>query len=123
MTADPARFASKRLADGIALADAWSAEDHQQIEITLGKGAGSSWYFVNRAPNIVRDAFPAGFRVRLHAKDLRICHDMAARFGVQLPVVESMLAEYAQLIEQGYGDEDISATHRLKQALFPKRGS
>jgi hypothetical protein len=29
-----------------------------------------------------------------------------------------MLAEYAQLIEQGFGDEDISATHRLKQALF-----
>ena len=90
---------------------------------TLGAGAGSSWYFVHRAPNMVRGAYPAGFRVRLHAKDLRICHDMAARFGVQLPVVESMLAEYAQLIEQGYGDEDISATHRLKQALFPKRGS
>jgi hypothetical protein len=26
-------------------------------------------------------------------------------------------------MELGYGDEDISATHRLKQALFPKRGS
>ena len=29
-----------------------------------------------------------------------------------------MLAEYAELIRLGYGDEDISATHRLKQALF-----
>lgn len=95
----------------------------ERVVSTLGAGAGSSWYFVHRAPNMVRGAYPAGFRVRLHAKDLRICHDMAARFGVQLPVVESMLAEYAQLIEQGYGDEDISATHRLKQALFPKRGS
>jgi 3-hydroxyisobutyrate dehydrogenase len=72
---------------------------------------------------MIREAYPAGFRVRLHAKDLGICHDMEARFGVELPVVESMLAEYAQLIEQGYGDEDISATHRLKQALFTKRGS
>jgi 3-hydroxyisobutyrate dehydrogenase-like beta-hydroxyacid dehydrogenase len=43
---------------------------------------------------------------------------MAARLGVQLPVVESMLAEYAELIRLGHGDEDISATHRLKQALF-----
>jgi 3-hydroxyisobutyrate dehydrogenase len=43
---------------------------------------------------------------------------MAARFGVSLPVVDSMLAEYAQLMDQGYGDEDISATHRLKLALF-----
>jgi 3-hydroxyisobutyrate dehydrogenase len=87
---------------------------------TLGKGAGSSWYFVHRAPNMIRGAFPAGFRVRLHAKDLGICRDMAAKFGVELPVVERMLGEYAQLIERGYGDEDISAAFRLKTELFPK---
>ncbi len=85
---------------------------------TLGKGAGSSWYFVHRAPNMVREAYPAGFRVRLHAKDLGICHDMAARFGVALPVVERMLGEYAELIARGFGDEDISATYRLKSELF-----
>ncbi len=85
---------------------------------TLGKGAGSSWYFVHRAPNMVRGSFPAGFRVRLHAKDLAICRDMAARFGVSLPVVERMLTEYAELIARGHGDEDISATFRLKAELF-----
>jgi 3-hydroxyisobutyrate dehydrogenase len=85
---------------------------------TLGAGAGSSWYFVHRAPNMMRGSYPAGFRVKLHAKDLGICRDMAARFGVSLPVVDSMLAEYAELIERGYGDEDISAAHRLKQDLF-----
>ncbi len=89
-----------------------------RVIATLGAGAGSSWYFVHRAPNMMRESYPAGFRVKLHAKDLGICRDMAARFGVQLPVVESMLAEYAELIAQGHGDEDISATHRLKQALF-----
>jgi 3-hydroxyisobutyrate dehydrogenase len=98
---------------------------------TLGKGAGSSWYFVHRAPNMAHGSYPAGFRVRLHEKDLRICHDMAARFGVALPVVERMLREYAELIARGYGDEDISATFRLKEELFertnimaaPNRGS
>jgi len=85
---------------------------------TLGKGAGSSWYFVHRAPNMVRGTYPAGFRVRLHAKDLAICRDMAARFGVTLPVVERMLDEYAELVARGYGDEDISATYRLKSELF-----
>jgi len=89
-----------------------------RVVSTLGAGAGSSWYFVHRAPNMIREAYPAGFRVKLHAKDLGICRDMAARFGVSLPVVDSMLAEYAELIAQGFGDEDISATHRLKQALF-----
>jgi 3-hydroxyisobutyrate dehydrogenase len=92
----------------------------ERVVSTLGAGAGSSWYFVHRAPNMVRGSYPAGFRVRLHAKDLGICRDMAARFGVHLPVVDSMLAEYAQLMDQGFGDEDISATHRLKQALFKR---
>jgi 3-hydroxyisobutyrate dehydrogenase len=87
---------------------------------TLGQGAGSSWYFVHRAPNMARGAYPAGFRVRLHAKDLGICHDMAARFGVSLPLVERMLREYAELIARGYGDEDISATFRLKEELFER---
>jgi 3-hydroxyisobutyrate dehydrogenase len=90
---------------------------------TLGKGAGSSWYFVHRAPNMARGSYPAGFRVRLHVKDLTICRDMAARFGVALPVVERMLSEYAELISRGYGDEDISSAFRLKAELFePSRG-
>ena len=62
---------------------------------TLGKGAGSSWYFVNRAPFMAKNSFPAGFRVRLHAKDLRICREMAAQRGAKLPVVESTLQQYA----------------------------
>jgi 3-hydroxyisobutyrate dehydrogenase len=86
---------------------------------TLGKGAGSSWYFVNRAPFMARQRFPAGFRVRLHAKDLKICRDMAARRGAVLPVVESTLAEYEKLIAAGFADEDISAIYRLTSALFP----
>ena len=94
-----------------------------RVVSTRGAGAGSSWYFVHRAPNMIRESYPAGFRVKLHAKDLGICHDMAARFGVKLPVVESMLAEYAELMKLGFGDEDISATHRLKKALFEASGS
>lgn len=85
---------------------------------TLGKGAGSSWYFVHRAPNILRDAYPPGFRVRLHEKDLQICRAMAARHGVQLPIIEMTLIHYKRLIEQGHGDEDISTLFRLKDALF-----
>ena len=73
---------------------------------------------MHRAPNMVRGSFPAGFRVRLHEKDLKICRDMAAHFGVALPVVERMLGEYADLVARGYGDEDISATFRLKTELF-----
>ena len=115
----------RAVAEAMAFAGA-HALPLDKVLTTLGAGAGSSWYFVNRAPNMVRGAYPAGFRVKLHAKDLGICRDMAARFGVQLPVVEAMLAEYAELMRLGFGDEDISSAHRLKQALFAgaaRRGS
>jgi 3-hydroxyisobutyrate dehydrogenase len=104
--------------EAMAFAHAEGLPLDRLIEI-LGKGAGSSWYFVNRAPFMAHNNFPAGFRVRLHAKDLGICRDMAARHGAKLPVVESTLAQYAELIAQGFGDEDISSIYRLKSALFP----
>jgi 3-hydroxyisobutyrate dehydrogenase len=105
------------VAEAMAFAKAEDLPLDKLIE-TLGKGAGSSWYFVNRAPNIVRDSYPAGFRVRLHEKDLKICRAMAQRHGVQLPLIEMTLVHYRRLIEQGHGDEDISTLFHLKDALF-----
>ena len=105
------------VAEAMAFAKAEGLPLAQVVE-ALGQGAGSSWYFVNRAPFMVRGAYPAGFRVRLHDKDLKICRDMAARHSVALPVVESTLAEYQLLIDAGHGDEDISTIFRLKDALF-----
>ena len=64
--------------EAMAFAHAEGLPLDQLIEL-LGKGAGSSWYFVNRAPFMAHNSYPAGFRVRLHAKDLRICRDMAAQ--------------------------------------------
>lgn len=107
----------RTIAEAMAFARAQGLPLAPLVE-TLGKGAGSSWYFVNRAPFMVNGAYPPGFRVRLHQKDLRICRDMAARDGVTLPVVESVLADYAKLIDEGHGDEDISAVFRLTERLF-----
>jgi 3-hydroxyisobutyrate dehydrogenase len=87
---------------------------------TLSKGAGASWYFTHRAPNMVNDNYAGGFRVRLHEKDLKICRDMAQQHGAQLPLIEMTLLQYRRLIEQGHGDEDISTLFRLKTALFEK---
>ena len=107
----------RAVAEAMAFARAQRLPLETVVE-TLGQGAGSSWYFVNRAPCMIREQFPAGFRVRLHEKDLRICRDMAAASGVALPVVEEVLREYAELIRRGHGDEDISALYRLKRELF-----
>jgi len=108
------------VAEAMAFAQAEQLPLDKVIE-TLGKGAGSSWYFVNRAPFMAKDRFPAGFRVRLHDKDLKICRQMAARHGVELSVIETTLTHYAQLIEGGFGDDDISTIFRLKTALFDQK--
>jgi 3-hydroxyisobutyrate dehydrogenase len=110
------------VAEAMAFAKAEGLPLERLID-TLGQGAGSSWYFVHRAPNMLRESYPPGFRVRLHEKDLRICREMAARHGVQLPVIEMTLLHYRRLIEQGHGDEDISTIFRLKDALFAAGGA
>ena len=92
--------------------------DLGKVIATLGRGAAANWYLANRGPYMERGEFPAGFRVRLHQKDLLICRAMALAAGAELPVVEAALADYAQLIASGHADEDISAIFRLKAALF-----
>ena len=88
------------VAEAMAFAHAQGLPLEQLID-TLGKGAGSSWYFVHRAPNMVRGAFPAGFRVRLHAKDLTSATTWRRASAWRLPVVERMLGEYAELVARG----------------------
>jgi 3-hydroxyisobutyrate dehydrogenase len=108
-------------AEAMAFAQAEGLPLERVIEI-LGKGAGASWYFVHRAPFMARGEYPAGFRVRLHDKDLRICREMAARHGAALPVIEATLEDYAKLLAAGHGDEDISSIFRLKAVMFsPKK--
>jgi 3-hydroxyisobutyrate dehydrogenase len=104
-------------AEAMAFARAEGLPLDRVIEI-LSKGAGSSWYFMHRAPFMARGEYPAGFRVRLHEKDLGICRAMAARHGAVLPIVEATLADYARLIAAGYGEEDISTIFRLKAPMF-----
>jgi 3-hydroxyisobutyrate dehydrogenase len=39
---------------------------------------------------------------------------MAAAVGMPLPIVEMTLENYRQLMDDGHGEEDISAFYRLK---------
>ena len=92
--------------------------DLDKVVATLSRGAAGNWYLQNRGPFMAAGNYPAGFRVRLHQKDLRICQAMAAALGVRLPVIEETLSDYAELISAGFADEDISALYRIKHALF-----
>ena len=91
-----------------------------KVIATLGRGAAANWYLAHRGPFMEKSEYPAGFRVRLHQKDLNICRAMAHDCGAELSVIEATLADYARLIADGHGDEDISSIYRLKAALFAR---
>lgn len=102
-----------------ALAFAQSQQlDIEKLVDTLSGGAGGSWFLAHRGKSMSNDVFEPGFKVALHNKDLKICQAMLEKLGVKLSVVEATREHYEHLIEQGYGDEDISALFRAKCALF-----
>jgi len=87
--------------------------DVEAAMTALAGGAAGSWGLVNRGPNVVRDTYPLGFRVRLHRKDLGIALDAARQLGVPLPLAALVEQWETGLIARGHGDEDVSAIGRV----------
>ncbi len=84
------------------------------IDVVAG-GAAGNWFLDKRGATMVRGSFAPGFKLALHQKDLKICLAMAEKLSIPLPVTQMTLAEYGKLMEQGFGEEDISALYRLKR--------
>lgn len=79
----------------------------------VGAGASGNWFINHRGKPMLRGEYPLGFKVALHAKDLRICQAMAQQAGVELPLSDAVLDDFAKLIDAGHGDEDVSALYRV----------
>ena len=88
------------------------------IEAVSG-GAAGNWFLDKRGPTMTRGVFNPGFKLALHHKDLRICLDSAEKLGLPLPLTERTLRDYAELMAQGHGEEDISALYRLRRPGGP----
>jgi len=104
------------VAEGMALGMK-AGLDMEKVVAAIAGGAAGSWVLDNRASFMVKNDYPLGFRVRLHAKDLRIALEAARELGVTLPV--SALVEQVEsgLIGRGFGDEDVSAMARSIREL------
>jgi 3-hydroxyisobutyrate dehydrogenase len=64
---------------------------------------------------MMQGTFAPGFKLALHHKDLEICRAMTENAETPIPLAEMTLLNYKQLMDQGFGDEDISALYRLKK--------
>ena len=100
------------IAEGMALGLAAGIDIHAAHQAVSG-GAAGSWGLTNRAPNMINNDYPLGFRTRLHRKDLNIALDAARELGVPIPVAAYVEQLETSLIKRGYGDEDVSNIARV----------
>ena len=100
--------------EGLALGDALGLDANTLIS-TLLSGAAGNWFLDKRGATMLRDEFKVGFKLALLHKDLKIVRELARDAGTDRSVIEKSLSDYAVLMAQGHGDEDISALIRLKR--------
>jgi 3-hydroxyisobutyrate dehydrogenase len=109
---------AQAVTEGVSFARALGLPLEKVLEV-VGSGAAGSWFMTQRGRNFITGQYPPGFKLALHLKDLRICHDMARALGGRLPVSDATIPHYEQLVKEGHGEEDISTLYHYNRRLFP----
>jgi len=104
---------NQAVTEALAFASAENLPIEKVIEV-VSNGAAGNWFLEHRGLTMTQGKYATGFKLELHHKDLKICQAMANNNGVDVAVVEKTLKNYAELMQQGKGEEDISALYRLK---------
>lgn len=104
---------NQAVTESLAFAQAQGLDMNKLIEVISG-GAAGNWFLKHRGPSMTQNSFKPGFKLKLHKKDLKICQAMAEQMNFQSLVLDNSLQDYDKLIQEGYGDEDISGLYRLK---------
>lgn len=107
---------AQAVCEGLALGEKLGLKPELLVP-TLAAGAAGNWFLDKRGATMLASNFTPGFKSALLHKDLLIVQQMAADAGIRTSVIEQSLADYAELMQQGFGDEDTSALMRLKRGL------
>ena len=99
------------VAEAVALGQQLDLPMPQVID-ALKTGAAGSWALEHRSTAMLNGSYPLGFRLSLHRKDLGIALDAAKAVQLDLPVTTLVEQLELDLINNGHGDEDVSALHR-----------
>jgi len=106
------------MSEGLLLA-AKAGLDLRKTVSAIAPGAGGSWMFQVRAPQILSGDFRPGFSIDLQQKDLRLVFDLAGRLGLDLAATRLAFAAYDRLIADGHGGD---GNHAMITALEPSAG-
>lgn len=105
---------AQAVCEGLALGEKLGLDGETLIP-TLLAGAAGNWFLDKRGATMLRDEYKVGFKLALLHKDLKIVRELARSAGTDRSVIDKSIADYAVLMAQGYGDDDISALIRLKR--------
>ena len=103
------------VAEAIALGQRLKLPMQQVIE-ALGSGAAGSWALNHRSEAMLQRNYPLGFKLSLHRKDLGIALETANSVELDMPITALVAQLETDLIQKGYGDDDVSALHRWNTA-------
>lgn len=110
---------NQAVTEALAFGEAMGLPMDKVLDV-VGSGAAANWFLEHRGKSMLEGRFTPGFRVSLHHKDLSICREMAGN-APSLPVTEMTIKDYECVMQQGRGDEDISALFRVKQSAYKKQ--
>jgi 2-hydroxy-3-oxopropionate reductase len=96
------------VSEGLVLGAKSGVGPEKIVEVLQG-GLASTRVLEMRGEKMLSGTFDAGFRIRLHIKDLRIALELAREAGVMLPLTEEIEQMMQALRTAGRGDDDHSA--------------
>lgn len=107
---------NQAVTEALAFGEVMGLDMDKVIDI-VSTGAAGNWFLDHRGKTMLTDNYAPGFKLALHHKDLVICQSMLKHTcEASLPMIEMTLIHYQRLMDEGHGDEDISALFRLKKA-------
>lgn len=102
------------LSEGLAFAEHAGLDAHAVLNV-ISQGAAHSWQMENRGHTMVDGEFDFGFAVEWMVKDLKYVVEEATRNGSTIPVTETVLGFYEELVANGDARKDTSSLIRRLQ--------
>ena len=99
------------LSEGLAFAEHAGLDAHAVIDV-ISQGAAQSWQMQNRGHTMVDGQFDFGFAVEWMVKDLKYVVEEARRNGSTVPVTQTVLGFYEELVQDGDARKDTSSLIR-----------
>ena len=97
------------LAETLVLAEGLGVPPQSFLELIAG-GPLDSAYGQLKGKGMIERSFPPAFTLSLAAKDLRLIETAARRHDLDVPLIETIAARFAEGVAAGNGDLDMSAT-------------